>query len=142
VRQSLGPALARYLVEALQPWRQVRVNDVSVFSVLLAKLLDPSHMSANCRPNDELLALENIEALALDTANYYHSLNQQCLLHRREAQDWWLSLCRQSDKGANLSTHLISHGPEIQTDQHFCKLSPDITINQEYFAGSRSHMKK
>jgi hypothetical protein len=93
------------------------VNDVSVFSVLLAKLLDPSHVSADCRSNYELLALENIEALALGAANYNHLLNQQRLLRRREAQDWWLSLCCQPDKGANLSTHLISHTVLLCTDQ-------------------------
>jgi hypothetical protein len=109
------------------------VKDVSVFSVLLAKLLNPSHVSADCRSNYELLALENIEALALYAANYNHSLNQQRSLRRREAEDWWLSLCRQPDKGANLSTHLISHGPEIHTDQHSCKRSSNMTSKQECF---------
>ena len=88
-------------------------------------------MSADCRSNYKLLALENTEALALDAANYNHLLNQQRLLRRREAQDWWLSLCRQPGKGANSSTHLISHGPEIHTDQHSCKRSSDMTSKQE-----------
>ena len=88
-------------------------------------------MSADCWSNYKLIALENTEALALDAANYNHLLNQQRLLRRREAQDWWLSLCRQPDKGANSSTHLISHGPEIHTDQHSCKRSSDMTSKQE-----------
>jgi len=67
----------------------------------------------------------------MDAANYNHLLNQQRLLRRREAQNWWLSLCRQPDKGANSSTHLISHGPEIHTDQHSCKRSSDMTSKQE-----------
>jgi len=42
-------------------------------------------------------------------------------------------LCRQPDKGANLSKHLISYGPEIHTDQHSCKRSSDMTSKQECF---------
>lgn len=71
-----------------------------------------------------------MEALALDAANYNHSLNQR-LLRSREAQDWWLSVNRQPDKRANLSMHLISHGPEIHTNQHSCQRSSDMTSKQE-----------
>ena len=52
------------------------MDDISVFSVLLAERLDPSYVSTDYRSNYELLVLENIEVLALDATNYNHSLNQ------------------------------------------------------------------
>ena len=47
----------------------------------------------------------------------------------------------QPDKGANFSMYLISHSPDIHTDEHSCKYSSDMMSKQECFDDPIAVMK-